>query len=127
MTTRICKTSPNKFCYICGKYILSGDSVEITALIEERFFKYFGIKLGDQEKDFAPHVICRVCSTNLPFNVVSWKTEEIAIQYPYGMARVEESLDDCYFCAVNVRGFNRKNAHRINYPNLSSAIPMMKI
>ncbi|GBM64138.1 hypothetical protein AVEN_227285-1 [Araneus ventricosus] len=29
---------------------------------------------------------------------------------------------DCYFCSVDVRGFNTKNKKNIFYPNLSSAI-----
>ncbi|GBM87998.1 hypothetical protein AVEN_185935-1 [Araneus ventricosus] len=29
---------------------------------------------------------------------------------------------DCYFCSVDVRGFNTKNKKSIFYPNLSSAI-----
>ena len=29
---------------------------------------------------------------------------------------------DCYFCSCNVSGFNMKNKHNIQYPNLPSAI-----
>jgi hypothetical protein len=30
--------------------------------------------------------------------------------------------DDCYFCMVNVAGYNKKNKKEITYPNLLSAI-----
>jgi hypothetical protein len=30
--------------------------------------------------------------------------------------------DDCYFCMVNVTGYNKKNEKGIKYPNLLSAI-----
>lgn len=31
-------------------------------------------------------------------------------------------LDDCYFCLVNVKGFNKKNKQYLQYPNIPSAI-----
>jgi hypothetical protein len=30
--------------------------------------------------------------------------------------------DDCYFCTINVTGYNKKNKKVIKYPNLLSAI-----
>ena len=30
--------------------------------------------------------------------------------------------NNCYFCSSNVSGFNMKNKHNIQYPNLPSAI-----
>ena len=31
-------------------------------------------------------------------------------------------VDDCYFCLVNVRGFNKKNKQHLQYPNIHSAM-----
>jgi len=31
-------------------------------------------------------------------------------------------IDDCYFCMVNISGYNKKNKSNIIYPNLPSAI-----
>jgi len=30
--------------------------------------------------------------------------------------------DNCYFCSVEIKGFNRRNKIGINYPNIKSAI-----
>ena len=36
--------------------------------------------------------------------------------------------NDCYFCSYNVSGFNMKNKHNIQYPNLPSAIrPILQL
>ena len=50
------------------------------------------------------------------------KLKKFPFNTPMAWHEQKNHVDDCYFCAVNVRGFNRKNAHRINNPNLSSAI-----
>ena len=34
----------------------------------------------------------------------------------------QDHLEDCYFCKVDVSGFNMKSKHTIEYPNLWSAI-----
>ena len=31
-------------------------------------------------------------------------------------------VDDCYFCLVNVKGFNKKNKQHLQYPNIHFAI-----
>ena len=31
-------------------------------------------------------------------------------------------VDDCYFCLVNVKGYNKRNKHKLQYPNLASAL-----
>ena len=31
-------------------------------------------------------------------------------------------VDDCYFCLVNVKGFNKKNKQHLQYPNIHSAM-----
>ncbi|CAK8684393.1 unnamed protein product [Clavelina lepadiformis] len=31
-------------------------------------------------------------------------------------------VDDCYFCLVSVKGYNKKSKHRLKYPNLDSAL-----
>ena len=39
-----------------------------------------------------------------------------------GQKRIESHFDNCYFCAVNTKGINRKNRNSLVYPNLDSAI-----
>ena len=58
---RKCKTNPNKFCYICGRYLMAKESVSISAQTTELYFKYFGVRLGDQNKSWALKVTCKSC------------------------------------------------------------------
>jgi hypothetical protein len=37
----------------------------ITGFIIKVYYAYFGVKLGDQDKSWAPHKVCYVCVENL--------------------------------------------------------------
>ncbi|GFV27724.1 uncharacterized protein TNCV_4169461 [Trichonephila clavipes] len=65
MTTRGCVNSPNCFCYICGSYTVKKQQRNISNFVQKVYFAYFGIKLGDQDKSWAPHVVCSVCIEEL--------------------------------------------------------------
>jgi hypothetical protein len=52
MASCSCINSHDIFCYICGRYMVLKQGQNITD------FAYFGIKLGDQDKDWAPHKVC---------------------------------------------------------------------
>ena len=58
---RKCTNHPDRFCYICGNVILSGRLAKITDFVKKAYRGYFGVKLGDQDKPFAPHVSCKIC------------------------------------------------------------------
>ena len=34
-------------------------------------------------------------------------------------------VDDCYFCLINVKGFNKKNKQHLQYPNIHSATQLI--
>ena len=55
---RPCKISSDCFCYVCGYYI-SPRQKKHKVIPETKFFiayeTYFGIKMGDQDKTWAPH------------------------------------------------------------------------
>ena len=38
------------------------------------------------------------------------------------MERTKNHVYDCYFCLVNVKGFNKKNNQHLQYPNIHSAM-----
>ncbi|GFY17823.1 uncharacterized protein TNCV_1075581 [Trichonephila clavipes] len=65
MATRECVNSPNCFCYICGSYTIKKQQRDISNFVQKVYFAYFGIKLGDQDKSWAPHVVCSVCVEEL--------------------------------------------------------------
>jgi len=62
---RTCVNSPDNFCYVCGEVTFSSQKRTITAIVKKGCPLYFGCKIGDQDKSWAPHVCCNTCATNL--------------------------------------------------------------
>ena len=57
LARRTCVNKPGYFCYICGEYILTANRKLVTNFIERAYHSYFGMQLGDQDKDWAPHSV----------------------------------------------------------------------
>ena len=111
----------NIFCYICGEYVAKSQRQNITNFVKNVYYAYFGIKLGDQDKTWAPHKVCRICVESLR----RWskgKQKSMSFGVPMVWREPKGHGNDCYFCSCNVSGFNTKNKHNIQYPNLPSAI-----
>ena len=62
---RKCLNSPDSFCYICGSFTIPSQRANISAFVKQAYFAYFKVKLGDQDKSWAPHKVCRQCVENL--------------------------------------------------------------
>lgn len=122
MATRGCVNSPNCFCYICGTYTVKKQQRNISNFVQKVYFAYFGIKLGDQDKSWAPHIVCSVCVEELR----QWsqgKKKSFRFGVPMIWREPKNHSNDCYFCSCTVQGFNLKNRKDIPYPtNISSAI-----
>lgn len=89
--------------------------------MKKAYLSYFGVQLGDQDKSWAPHKVCYVCVEDLR----KWsKKEKQAFRFAVPMIWREprNHSGDCYFCSVDVTGYNSKNRKVIRYPNLPSAI-----
>jgi hypothetical protein len=118
---RLCKNHPDVFCYVCGSFLITSQRRNITTDLCKIYRLYFGCPLGDQDKAWAPHVICTSCSNGLR----DWLNRRKA-SMPFAIPMIwREPLnhhDDCYFCVVNTSGFSAKNKHKIIYPNLRSAL-----
>ena len=95
--------------------------MQITPLIKERFHKNFKMKIGDQDKSFAPHIVCKKCSSNLSMWSAG-KLKKLPFSTPMSWREQKNHSDDCYFCLTKVTGFNKKTAKNIIYPDLPSAI-----
>lgn len=97
------------------------EHVAVSQLIQKRYHDYFKLKLGDQDKSFAPHVICKGCNSNLS----SWEKQKIR-KLPFSIPMIwreqKNHTNDCYFCLVNVTGINKRFRKSIKYPNLPSAM-----
>ena len=51
---------PDIFCCICGSVVPSVQRQNITSFVKKVYYAYFGIKLGDQDKAWAPPTLCVV-------------------------------------------------------------------
>ena len=81
---------------------------------------HFRIKLGDQGKTLAPHIVCKSCKESLRLWTTGKKT---ALKFGISMIWHEPAnhFDDCYFCMMNLVGSNQKNQRNIFYPSSPSA------
>ena len=62
---RNCKNNPDRFSYICGNVVLPDRQVKITDFVKKAYRDYFGVKLGDQDKPFTPHICSKATGKNL--------------------------------------------------------------
>ena len=62
---RQCENKPDAFCYICGCFTLIRQRRNITSLVRRACKVYFRLPLGDQEKKWAPHIVCHNCEKML--------------------------------------------------------------
>ena len=82
---------------------------------------YFEVKLGDQDKNWAPHQVCRTWVENSR-QWIKQKRQTIGFAVPIVWREQANHVDDCYFCMTHVAGFSSKSKGNIKYPNLPSAI-----
>ena len=85
------------------------------------YFEYFGVKIGDQEKSWAPHGVCLRCVEGLRM----WSKGKVKF-FRFGVPMIwrepRNHSDDCYYCTCNVQGYSTKNKKQIFYPNMDSAL-----
>ena len=62
---RTCLNSPDTFCYICGQFIIKDQRLGITNFVKQCYYADFGVTLGDQDKSWAPHIVCKPCVERL--------------------------------------------------------------
>jgi hypothetical protein len=60
-----CINSPDIFCYICGQFFIKKQRRNITDFVKKAYCAYFGMKLGHQDKSWAPHKVYCVCVEEL--------------------------------------------------------------
>ena len=112
--TRQCKNSPDSFCYICGSFLVKKQKQNITETVKKLYNEYFMMKLGDQDKVWAPHVVCRTCVEALR----NWKKEKKA-SLPFGIPMVwreqKNHYDDCYFCMINTSQHKKHKEQKLQH------------
>jgi len=124
--SRSCVNSADPFCYVCGEVTLASKRRSITPLIKKAYHLYFVCKLGDQDKKWAPHIVCKSCAIRLE----GWINRKgMAMPFAVPMVWMEPSdhISDCYLCLTPpvASGMNRKKKQRIDYSNIHPAIRPM--
>ncbi|GBP63242.1 hypothetical protein EVAR_56623_1 [Eumeta japonica] len=92
----------------------------INDMITRLYSLYFGIQIGNQDKVWAPHIVCKICIEHLR----QWeKGTRKSLKFGISMRWREQKNhhDDCYFCITNLAGINKNNRSKWKYPNISSA------
>ena len=81
---RKCLQHPDTYCYVWGEMPFQFQRKTFTPFIKKCYELYFGCKVGDQDKIWAPHICCITCvrlltgcvngSHQMPFAVpMVWK------------------------------------------------------
>ena len=122
---RSCKLSPDLFCYVCGYYVgpkMVKRQIKMDTKYSTAYAAYFGMAMGDQDKEWAPHFICGTCRSILE----GW-LRGTRKGMPFAIPRIwrepTNHLNDCYFCLVDVsKAKSVKGRKNIEYPCLPSSI-----
>lgn len=86
-----CKNKPNVFCYICGNYTIVPHRNLVTSFINYAYNAYFGMKLGDHDKAWEPHMVCKrhARKSCLKFGI------------PMVLGKLINHITDWYFCTID--------------------------
>ena len=109
---RKCINSLDAFWYICGEVTFKFQRWSFTPQIKKCYKNYFGCKVGDQDKSWAPHFCCVTCARLLmPWAKGSRRTH---FTIPMVWKQPTEHVSDCYFHLISVTGvtanfFSRKS------------------
>lgn len=118
---RNCKNQADSFCYICGELTLKRCRRRLTPRVKKLYELYFGCRLGDQDKNWAPHICCVKCASSLS----AWANRSgggLKFGVPMVWREPKDHCTDCYLCLTDISGRNCKGKKAIVYPNLPSAI-----
>ncbi len=116
-----CVNDPDAFCYICGCYTLLRQKRNITSFVKRAYKAYFAVPLGDQDKKWAPHIVCHNCEEMLR-DWTKGKRKSLPFGIPMVWREPKDHVTDCYFCLVSTKGIGKKSRRKICYPSIPSAI-----
>ena len=89
--------------------------------MKQAYLAYFKLKLGDQDKSWAPHIVCKTCIEHLR----QWTKKQrkgLRFAIPMVWREPKDHYSDCYFSGIKTKGINRKSRTSLTYPSLDSAI-----
>jgi hypothetical protein len=94
-----CVNSPNSFCYTCGEFLIKNHQRNVTHFVTKVYYAYFGVKLGDVNKPWAPQKVCYVCVEDLR-RWVKGKKKSFRFGVPMIWREQKNHRDHCYFCLL---------------------------
>ena len=104
---RQCENKPDAFCYICGCFTLIRQRRNITSFVRRAYKAYFGLALGDQDKKWAPRIVCHNCEEMLR-DWTKGKCKGLPFEIPMTCREPTDHTTDCYSCLVNTKGIGKK-------------------
>ena len=101
--------------YVTAKYRFN-----VRDFTKRAYKAYFGMKLVDQDKSWAPHKMCKHCTETLRFRIHG-KVSSMRFGVPMAWREPKNHYDDCYFCMVDTSGWNQQKKKDWYYPDIESA------
>ena len=120
-----CQRSSHLLLYLLKFYIVL-QWKNITEIIRNVHLAYFKVPLGNQDKTWASPKVCALCVETLR----KWsqgKPKYLKFGISMITREAKGHLNDCYFCKVNIKGFNRKNKQHIKYFNWDLALLLVAL
>ena len=118
---RRCINHSDNFCYISGEYTPPTHRAKLSSRIMLAYAHYFECKVGDEDKEWAPHTRCNRCRTCLLF----WfdgRRKKMPFGDPMMWREQRDPVSECYFCMTKITGFSRKSKSKIIYSTCTSAL-----
>ncbi|KAJ8887560.1 hypothetical protein PR048_013776 [Dryococelus australis] len=109
---RTCRNTPDSFCYICGEFTFARHREKISLIVKKAYKHYFGMELGDQDKNWAPHICCATCYVNF----INWwicKGNSMLFAAPMSW---REPKDHKHIVYPNLPPAIRPVPHSVNHP-----------
>ena len=77
----------------------------LIPLFKKCYELYFRCKVGDQDKNWAPHICCSTCVKRL----TDWAkgSRHINFAIPMVWREPQDHSSDCYFCITQIKGISK--------------------
>ena len=81
-SSRTCVNDANAFWYTYGQFTIKGNHLAIDNFYKKAYFAYFKVKLGDQDKPWAPHYVCNTCKEHIFDSGLTERENPSPLVYP---------------------------------------------
>ena len=119
-----CVNSSDEFCCICSEVTFKSRRRSFTPLIKKFCEYYFGYKVGDEDKSWAPHFCCVTCARLL----AAWAKGSRFMPFAIPMVWREptDHVSDCYFRLTSITGVTAKSKHTEFYTPTNALLYTIK-